>query len=91
MTENSSKTKVSVNNEIYLLDAEIWEKHVKMHPVRSLDAFLANCRICFGSDYENLHSSSQLEKMILDEYNIHNNMNEIAKEAIYVYTEEREE
>lgn len=73
--------KLIINDEIYNISDSLWEKHLKMHPCRPKDALLNNIEVVLGSTF----SSKDIEKLIIDEFNIHSNFADIVSEARDMY------
>lgn len=73
-----------INNLEYEIDSEVWEKHVAMHPIRPMDVLAHNLRVAGGKAP---YTSEIIEKVILDEYNMHINFSSILNKAEKIYDE----
>lgn len=77
-----------INNIEYEIDRDIWEKHIRMHPIRPMDALTHNLRVAGGKAP---YTSEKIEKVILDEYNVCVNMSSILNKAEKIYEEQYSE
>lgn len=73
--------KLIIHNKIYNISDLIWEKHLAIHPVRPKDALLNNIDVVL----DNTFSEADIEKLIIDEFNVHSNFGNIVAEARNMY------
>lgn len=68
----------------YMIPEETWEKHLEMHPVRSMDALAHNLEVVYG---KKTYTPGEIKSVILDEYEIHSRMGDILDQAEEIYDE----
>lgn len=69
---------ININDQTFFIDEKIWNKHIVMHPVRPIDALKSNIRIVLD---DNNITSANIEKLILNEYEMLSNINTIVEKA----------
>lgn len=78
---------IMFNGNEYQIDFSVWEKHLLMHPVRPEEALNSNMFICLSGKRNIV--SKDIEKVILDEYYVHSNIDKIITEAEDKYENSR--
>ena len=65
------------NKEYKMID-DLWNKYSLMHPIRTLDSLLSTLRVCYP---DNLPTIEEIEQLILEEYNLHLNIDDVVEKA----------